>query len=60
MSSQRTRHQKLNKSYLVMNSLGDSHVHTAAPFAQVIKIEYMYKCMHYKVHEVSIFKATSI
>ena len=37
-SSQKTRHQKLN-SYLVMNSLGDSPVHTAAPFAQVIKID---------------------
>ena len=33
-------------SFLVMNSLDDSPVHTAAPFAQVIKIEYMYKCMH--------------
>ena len=47
MSSQKTRHQKLN-SYLVMNSLGDSPVHTAALFAQVNKIEYMYKCMLYK------------
>ena len=46
-SSQKTRHQKLN-SYLVMNSLGDSPIHTAAQFVQVIKIEYMYKCMHYK------------
>ena len=46
-SSQKTRHQKLN-SYLVMNRIGDSPVHTAAPFAQVIKIEYVYKCMHYK------------
>ena len=31
-----------------MNSLGDSPVHTAVPFAKVIKIEYMYKCMHCK------------
>ena len=47
MSSQKTRHQKLN-SYLVMNSLRDSPVRTVAPFAQVNKIEYMYKCMLYK------------
>ena len=50
-SGQKTRHQQpifLINSYLVMNSLGESSVHRAAPFAQVIKIEYMYKCMHYK------------
>ena len=32
-----------------MNSLGDSPVHTAAPFAEVIEIEYMYKCMQQKL-----------
>ena len=47
MSSQKTRHQKHN-SYKVMNSLGDSSVHTAAPFDQVIKIEHMNKSMYYK------------
>ena len=41
-SSQKISHQKLN-SYWVMNSLGDSPVHTAAPPDPVIKIEYM--CM---------------
>ena len=46
MSGQKTRHQKLN-SYLVMNSIGEKSVHTAALSAQDIKIE-EYMCMHYK------------